>query len=268
MAGEVRAVLAARGFAVSPNTSPKSSGSSSGSAGARSTGLRVSGLCKSYRSGDQSIAILNDLSLELQPGENAAIVGPSGCGKSTLLYLLGTLEQPDSGTIELDGQRPHELASIEAAAFRNRSIGFVFQDHHLLPQLTVRENVLLPALALGAIHAEDEQRADDLIKRVGLDHRRRHFPGKLSGGERQRVAVARSLLLRPALILADEPTGSLDEANADAITNLMLEMQRESGSMLLCVTHNPVLARQFQRILTLNQGRFVSPAPELGDSTV
>ncbi len=230
-------------------------------------GLRVQNLCKSYRSGDQTIMILHDLCLELRPGENAAIVGPSGCGKSTLLYLLGTLEKPDSGTVEIAGQRPHELSSLAAAAFRNRSIGFVFQDHHLLPQLTVRENVLLPALALGAIQASDEKQADTLIERVGLGHRSRQFPAKLSGGERQRVAVARALLLRPALILADEPTGSLDEANADAITNLMLEMQRESGSMMLCVTHNPVLATRYQRTLTLRQGRFDAELSPSDNST-
>ncbi len=223
-----------------------------------SAGLRVHNLCKSYHSGEQTISILNDLCLELKPGENAAIVGPSGCGKSTLLYLLGTLEQPDSGTIELVGQKPQELNADAAAAFRNRSIGFVFQDHHLLPQLTVRENVLLPALAMRAVQSADEQRADALIQRVGLEHRSRQFPGKLSGGERQRVAVARALLLRPAMILADEPTGSLDEANAEAVTNLMLEMQQEAGSMLLCVTHSPALAKRFQRKLTLHQGRFVS----------
>lgn len=202
--------------------------------------------------------ILRDLCLELQAGENAAIVGPSGCGKSTLLYLLGTLEHPDSGTIEIDGQQPHRMSALEAAKFRNQSIGFVFQEHHLLPQLTVRENILLPGLALGPIAASTEQRADFLIQRIGLDHRRRHFPGKLSGGERQRVAVARALLLQPALILADEPTGSLDEANAESITNLLLEMQQEAGSMMLCVTHNPSLAARFQRTLTLRHGRFDS----------
>jgi lipoprotein-releasing system ATP-binding protein len=231
-----------------------------------SVGLNVHDLSKSYPSGDRSIAVLDHLSLQLRPGENAAIVGPSGCGKSTLLYLLGTLEQPDSGTIEIAGHRPHELSPVEAAAFRNRSIGFVFQDHHLLPQLTVLENVLLPALATGAIGTADQQRAEWLIERVGLSHRRRHFPGKLSGGERQRVAVARSLLLQPALILADEPTGSLDESNAAAITELMLEMQREAGSMLLCVTHNPSLAERFQRTLTLNQGRFSDSGAAAGNA--
>lgn len=229
---------------------------SSTSGSAASGGVRVEQLCKTYRSGTQSLTILDHLDLDLAAGQNAAIVGPSGCGKSTLLYVLGTLETPTSGAVEIGGQRPFDLSPEALAAFRNRAIGFVFQDHHLLPQLTVRENVLLPALASGSVETAQEQRADALIERVGLNARRNQLPGQLSGGERQRVAVARALLLQPILILADEPTGSLDEANAKIVADLLLEMQRESGSLLLCVTHNLELAARFERTLTLNQGRF------------
>jgi len=225
-------------------------------ASAPSGGVRVQQLCKTYVSGSQTLTVLDRLDLELAAGQNAAIVGPSGCGKSTLLYLLGTLETPTSGLVEIGGQRPFDLPPPQLAAFRNRAIGFVFQDHHLLPQLTVRENVLLPALATGTLQAAQEQRADALIERVGLNARRDQLPGQLSGGERQRVAVARALLLQPILILADEPTGSLDEANAKVVADLLLEMQREAGSLLLCVTHNLELAARFERTLTLNQGRF------------
>ncbi len=219
-------------------------------------GVRASDLTKTYGSGDRSINVLDRLSLELSPGQNAAIVGPSGCGKSTLLYLLGTLETPTSGTIEISGCQPFELPPTELSAFRNRTIGFVFQDHHLLPQLSVRENVLLPALATGSVQPEYYARAEQLLDRVGLSHRINQLPGQLSGGERQRVAVARAILLQPALILADEPTGSLDEANSARIADLLLEIQKESGSMMLCVTHNPELASRFQQTLTLSNGRF------------
>lgn len=222
-------------------------------------GLTVRQLVKSYPSGEQTLTVLDGLSLTLSPGENAAIVGPSGCGKSTLLYILGTLEPPTSGQVEIAGQRPFELPAADLPTFRNRTIGFIFQEHHLMPQLSVRENVLLPGLAAGALTDELRTRADALIDRVGLGHRRDHLPGRLSGGERQRVAVARALLLSPPLLLADEPTGSLDEANSERIAALLLEMQQENGSMLLCVTHNLVMAQQFQKTLHLSQGRFQTP---------
>jgi lipoprotein-releasing system ATP-binding protein len=223
-------------------------------------GLEVHQLTKTYVSGEREIRVLDRLSLSMGPGQNAAIVGPSGCGKSTFLYVLGTLETPTSGSVEIAGCRPFELNAEALAAFRNRTIGFVFQDHHLLPQLSVRENVLLPALALGSISDDQAARAEQLIERVGLSQRLNQRPGQLSGGERQRAAVARALLLRPRLILADEPTGSLDEANSDKISQLLLEMQAESGSMLLCVTHNPNLANRFQQTLTLRHGRFSEDA--------
>lgn len=223
------------------------------------SGLTVRQLVKSYPSGEQTLTVLDGLSMTLSPGENAAIVGPSGCGKSTLLYILGTLEPPTSGQVEIAAQRPFELPVADLPKFRNRTIGFIFQEHHLMPQLSVRENVLLPGLAAGALTDELRTRADALIDRVGLGHRRDHLPGRLSGGERQRVAVARALLLSPPLLLADEPTGSLDEANSERIAALLLEMQQENGSMLLCVTHNLVMAQQFQKTLHLSQGRFQTP---------
>lgn len=215
-------------------------------------------LVKEYQVGDQVLQILRGVSFQLAAGQNAAIVGPSGCGKSTLLYLLGTLEIPTSGEVELSGEFPFQLSAAQLAAFRNRSIGFVFQDHHLMPQLNVQENVLLPALAAGSVTPTLQERAAQLIEQVGLSHRLHQLPARLSGGERQRVAVARALLLRPQLILADEPTGSLDEGNSDKIADLLLEMQQQEQSMMLCVTHSPALAARFQRTLHLQQGQLIS----------
>lgn len=220
--------------------------------------LNVEGLTKSYQSGDQVVPILNGISFQLHGGQNAAIVGPSGCGKSTLLYILGGLEEPSAGTVELGGQNPFQLDRQQLATFRNHSIGFIFQDHHLLPQLTVQENVLLPALAAGPVTTESKMRSLGLIEQVGLAHRIDSLPGKLSGGERQRVAVARAMLLRPQLLLADEPTGSLDEANAAKVADLLLQMQQQEGSMLLCVTHSPTLAARFQQTMRLHEGRIQS----------
>lgn len=217
--------------------------------------LQVTDLKKSYVSGDQTVDILKGISFTLESTGNAAIVGPSGCGKSTLLYILGGLEEPTSGTILLGGRNPYQLSRPELAQFRNQSIGFIFQDHHLLPQLTVQENVLLPALANGTIDPDMNSRSLSLIEQVGLAHRIDSLPARLSGGERQRVAVARAMLLRPQLLLADEPTGSLDEENADRIADLMLEMQQQEGSMMLCVTHSPALAARFQRTMVLHEGQ-------------
>ncbi len=213
--------------------------------------LLVQGLCKEFRSAVETLRVLEGLNLELNGGENLAIIGPSGCGKSTLLYILGTLDTPTSGQVLLDGINPFQLGPKEVAIFRNQSIGFVFQDHHLLPQLSLLENVLVPAMATGKPTREAVQRARQLIADVGLDGRLNHLPGQLSGGERQRVAVARALLNQPKLLLADEPTGNLDADNTERIANLLFELPKRDGAMLIVVTHSDWLAAQAQRRLRL-----------------
>lgn len=199
--------------------------------------------------------MLRDVSFDLDDGESLAIVGPSGAGKSTLLQILGTLDRPTSGSVSLAGSDPFSLDSDELARFRNRKIGFIFQDHHLLPQLTVMENVLIPALASGKPTTDDQERAVELLQRVGLSSRTTHLPGELSGGERERVAVARALLNRPALILADEPTGNLDRRTADSIANLLLELQRDENAILITVTHSQALAEKMAGQRELIDGR-------------
>lgn len=219
--------------------------------------LRVMDLCKEFVSTAETLRILHDVSFELSSGENLSIVGPSGCGKSTLLYILGTLDEPTSGTVEIDGTNPFSLSPKEISRFRNRSLGFIFQDHHLLPQLTVAENVLLPALAEGTPSGEDVSRATALIEDVGLADRQRHLPGQLSGGERQRVAVARALLHRPKLILADEPTGNLDSKNTERIAEVLFELPQREGAMLVVVTHSDWLAKQAGRQMRLEHHQLI-----------
>ena len=219
------------------------------------TDLAVSHVAKSYPTRGEPLAVLNDVSLHLAPGENVAILGPSGSGKSTLLHVIGTLDAPTSGTVVLGGQDPFILSEPSLAHFRNRNIGFVFQDHHLLPQLSVLENVLVPALAEGRPDRATQERAGALIERVGLASRRDHRPAELSGGERQRVAVARALLRQPLLVLADEPTGSLDRVNARSIGELLLELQRQEQTMLIVVTHSLELADLLDRQEELDGGR-------------
>ena len=175
--------------------------------------LSVENLSKEFPTRSEPLSILRDVNLEVQSGQNLAILGPSGSGKSTLLYAIGTLDAPTSGTIQLDGQNPYELRPFDLAAFRNQNIGFIFQDHHLLPQLSVMENVLVPVLAEGKVDADTLDRAEDLLKRVNLADRTDHRPAELSGGERGRVAIARALIRQPAVILADEPTGNLGSAH-------------------------------------------------------
>lgn len=180
----------------------------------------------------------------MQRGEAVAVMGPSGSGKSTLLYLLGALEPPTSGTITIDGKNPFELAEKELASFRNRQIGFVFQDHCLLPQCTVLENVLIPTIVAKET-ADYLTRAKGLLDRVGLKDRLDHLPGELSGGEKQRVAIARALISNPLLLLCDEPTGSLDRATGESVASLLLDLHKEQNTMMIAVTHNPELAAHF-----------------------
>lgn len=219
--------------------------------------LVVEHVAKEYPTPTQPLVILRDVSLSLSPGENLAIVGPSGSGKSTLLHLLGTLDRPTSGTITLRGQDPFALGEAELAKFRSHNIGFVFQEHHLLPQLTILENVLVPALADGTPDAATVTRAKELVARVGLAERIEHRPGELSGGERARVGVARALLRKPSLLLADEPTGALDRTTAGSIGKLLLEMQQQEQTMLVVVTHSLDLAGMMQRKYELDAGHLV-----------
>ncbi|WP_153559243.1 ABC transporter ATP-binding protein [Roseimaritima sediminicola] len=217
--------------------------------------LAATDLCKSYPTPGEPLHVLRDVSLTLQPGDSLAIVGPSGAGKSTLLHILGTLDEPSSGKVELAGVDPFQLSETQLARFRNREIGFIFQDHHLLPQLSVIENVLVPALAAGRPDAETKRRAVELLQRVGLASRQTHLPGELSGGERERVAVARALVNRPKLILADEPTGNLDTRTAQTITELLLRLQQEEQAILVTVTHSQTLAAAMADRQTLIDGR-------------
>ena len=220
--------------------------------------LVVDRVSKQFPTRGEPLVVLREVSLELSAGQNAAIVGPSGSGKSTLLTIIGTLDAPTAGTVNLRGENPFALNEAGLARFRNRNIGFVFQDHYLLPQLSVLENVLVPALAEGSPSAEVVARAKDLLNRVGLGERLEHRPAELSGGERQRAGVARALLLRPALVLADEPTGNLDRKNAAAIGTLLVEMQRGENTMLLVVTHSADLAGQLERRYEIDDGRLVA----------
>lgn len=217
--------------------------------------LAVENLGKSYPTRAEPLVVLRDVSFSLERGESVSIVGRSGSGKSTLLQILGTLDTPTTGAVRLDGQDPFALAEPDLAAFRNRHIGFVFQEHHLLPQLSVLENVLIPALAAGRPTLEQRARAEELLARVGLSQRTAHRPAELSGGERQRVAVARALLLKPALLLADEPTGNLDRANAVAIGRLLRELQQAEQAMLVVVTHSDELAAEMHRRFRIDDGR-------------
>jgi len=212
---------------------------------------------KSYPSGDQQQTVLEGCDWKLAAGASASVIGPSGAGKSTLLHLLGALDRPDAGRIEVDGVDLAGLDETAGAQFRRSATGFVFQAHLLLPQLTALENVLLPTLAGGDGPDEGEarERAAALLKRVGLQDRMDHEPGRLSGGERQRVAVARALVLEPKLLLADEPTGALDEKTALALTDLLFELNEEKGVTLVVVTHSPDLARRAQEQWQLHEGR-------------
>lgn len=216
--------------------------------------LDVSHVSKSYPAPGGDLHVVRDVSLQVAPGDTLAIMGPSGSGKSTLLAMLGGLEMPTSGTILLDGIDPYAGGAADRAAFRNREVGFVFQEHQLLPGCTALDNVVLPALARGRVTDEQEQRGRGLLERVGLAERAGHLPGELSGGERQRVAVARAMLLGPRLLLADEPTGQLDSHTADSVTDLLVEMTTEAGGMLVVVTHAERLAARIGTVRHLVDG--------------
>ncbi len=220
--------------------------------------VQVNQLQKSFASsGGARIDILDGIEFHLKVGETLAIVGASGIGKSTLLHILGTLDRPDSGSILFQGMDVFALNGDRLAGFRNRSIGFVFQFHHLLPEFTTLENVMMPALIGGLAPTDARQRAQDLLARVDLSQRLGHRVTQLSGGEQQRVALARALVLKPHLLLADEPTGNLDKHNGDKIHQLLMTLNRELGMTLVVVTHNPELADLMDRRVTISEGRLV-----------
>jgi lipoprotein-releasing system ATP-binding protein len=217
--------------------------------------LEARNLCKSYATpGGRPLPILNGVTLSLAAGEAISIIGPSGTGKSTLLYILGALEPPTSGEVILDGRNPFTLSDAEVSAFRNREVGFVFQDHCLLPQCTVLENVLIPTM-VGSDLGDTRQRATQLLDQVGLSHRLDHRPSELSGGEKQRVSIARAMIHAPKLLLCDEPTGNLDRHTATQVADLLLEMNRASKTILIVVTHSAELAGRFPKLFELVEGR-------------
>lgn len=217
-------------------------------------GLRAEGLRKTYDTPAGPIEVLAGVSLDMAPGDALAVTGPSGSGKSTLLHVLGALDPPSAGRVTLDGQDPYALGERALAAFRNRSVGFVFQDHCLLPQCSALENVLVPTLVAERRDGH-EARARALLESVGLQGRIDHRPAQLSGGEKQRVALARALVLGPRLLLCDEPTGNLDARAADQVGSLLLDLQRTQGVILVVVTHSPTLAERFPRRAELAAGR-------------
>ncbi len=211
--------------------------------------LKISNLSKDFG----TIQVLRNISFRFASGSSVAITGPSGSGKSTLLHIIGTLEKPSNGQVEINGTDPFTLSEPELARYRNSVIGFVFQDHHLLPQYSVLENVLIPTLAFKK-NPDVTQQAEDLLKRVGLIDRMSHRPAELSGGERQRVAIARALINRPSILLCDEPTGNLDTTTAANIADLLFELHSLQHNILIVVTHNLELASQFQNRLKLSDG--------------
>lgn len=221
--------------------------------------LEVRDVAKEYPTRSGPLSVLRGVSFMMQRGESLAVMGPSGSGKSTLLHILGTLDRPTSGSVRLEGTEPFTLPEPELAAFRNRRIGFVFQDHHLLPQCSVLENVLIPTLvSQHTLPTDTEPYARKLLERVGLGDRLDHRPAELSGGERQRVAVARALVLKPVLLLADEPTGNLDRKNAQAVGELLIELHRQENTILVVVTHSAELARLFPTRMEMNDGTLVT----------
>ena len=222
-----------------------------------STSLKVSEVYKNFGREQRTVEVLRGVSLEMSEGQSLAITGPSGSGKSTLLHLIGTLDRPSSGTIEINDKDPFAMSEPQLAKFRNQMIGFIFQDHHLLPQYSVLENVLIPTMAFKRRNGDAEKRARGLLESVGLAHRLSHRPAELSGGECQRVAVARALINRPSLLLCDEPTGNLDHSTADTVASLLFELHQSEQNILIVVTHSLELASRLGHHLQLVNGRIV-----------
>ncbi len=219
--------------------------------------ISVRGLRKSFKIGPSEINILNGIDLDIEKGEVVSVVGESGVGKSTFLHILGTLDKPSAGSVLYNGQDVFTHGDKELAAFRNSSIGFVFQFHHLLPEFSALENVLLPSKIKGTPPAQAEKRARAILDEVGLGERYIHRPGELSGGEQQRVAIARALMVEPSVILADEPTGNLDTKTADSVHSLLMEINKTKGITFVIVTHNEKLARQADRVIRMVDGLLV-----------
>lgn len=216
--------------------------------------LQATGLNKAYQEGEQTISVLRDVNLEVHEGEMVAIVGASGSGKSTLLHALGLLDQPDSGTIFVDGAPTAGLSEAQRSKIRNTSLGFVYQFHHLLPEFSALDNVAMPLIVRRKKRAAAREQARIMLERVGLAQRMHHFPGQLSGGERQRVALARALVTRPACVLADEPTGNLDRHTASSMFELLVRVNQESGTAFVIVTHDPALAALADRQFAMDAG--------------
>ena len=209
--------------------------------------LRISKICKSFEHIHHTISVLQDVSFEVVQCQSLVMTGPSGSGKSTLLHLIGALDKPSSGEIEINGTSLLNLSELELAKFRNQMIGFVFQDHHLLPQYSVLENVLIPTMAFKNMSPNSQKRAIDLLEKIGLSDRISHRPAELSGGERQRVAIARALINQPSIILCDEPTGNLDHDTANTVTSLLFDLHQTEQNILVVVTHNRDLEHRFDR---------------------
>jgi lipoprotein-releasing system ATP-binding protein len=220
-------------------------------------GLRVTDLRKEFPTPAEPLVVLRGVNLSLDPGEAVAVVGPSGSGKSTLLNILGTLDRPTGGTYHLDAVDPFALGVNDLARFRAQRVGFIFQDHHLLPQCTATENVLVARLAAGKVAKEHADRAAELLRLVGLEGRATHLPAELSGGERQRVAIARALMNQPSLLLCDEPTGNLDPKTSQSVGELLRSVTGQSGAMLVVVTHSVALAETLPRRVRMEEGKLV-----------
>jgi lipoprotein-releasing system ATP-binding protein len=218
-------------------------------------------LCKTYNTGPQEVEVLKGIDLEVASGEIVVIMGPSGVGKSTLLHLIGGLDRPTSGNVFIDGDNVFALKERELAVFRNNAIGFVFQFHHLLPEFSALENVMIPGMIYGRDVSIVTERAEIILKEIGLGNRLDHKPSELSGGEQQRVAVARALVNSPRLVLADEPTGNLDKHNSEALYELILELNKKYKQTFIIVTHNELMTKHAQRVIELEDGRIKNNSP-------